>query len=89
MTLADNTDTGLWPPTSLRRPTISGAHGTLKFAFFADKRRLLIESEGSLQIFDCGAHQIREVDEIVGERPTLEFISQNGRHPICELKLIN
>jgi hypothetical protein len=79
----------MWPPGNLRRPTISGANGTLKFAFFADKRRLLVESEGTLQIFDCGMHQIREVGEILGERPALEFISQDGRHPICELKLLN
>ena len=87
--LTENVESASWPPPQLRRPTSSGTHGNVKFAFFADKKRLLIETDGALQIFDSGAHQIREVDEPGGERPTVEFISQNGRHPICELRLLS
>jgi hypothetical protein len=80
--------TSWWPPT-LRRPSTSGAHGTLKFAFFADKRRLLVESGELLLLFDSGAHQICEVEEQLGQEPGLAFTSQNGRHPIGDLRLIN
>jgi hypothetical protein len=80
--------TSWWPP-NLRRPSTSGTHGTLKFAFFADKRRLLVESGELLLLFDCGTHQICEVAELFGQDPGLAFISQNGRHPIGDLRLIN
>jgi hypothetical protein len=83
-----NPDKASWSPSNLRTPTISGARGGLKFAFFAEKRRLLVENDGNLQLFDSGAHQIHEVGEMV-DHPTLEFISQSGRHPIGALKLIN
>lgn len=87
--MPDDPNFDSWPPASLRKPTASGASGSLRFAYFAEKQRLLIETGGHLQLFDSCGHQIREVDEIGGENPSLEFISQDGRHPICELKLIN
>jgi hypothetical protein len=91
--LADNAElnpakTSWWPP-NLRRPSKSGAHGTLKFAFFADKRRLLVESGELLLLFDCGEHQIREVEERFGQESGIVFTSQNGLHPIGDLRLIN
>jgi hypothetical protein len=82
-------DNRSWPPPNLRRPSTSGAHGTLRFAFFADKRRLLVESGETLLLFDCGAHQICEVEELIGQEPALAFTSQSGRHPISDLRLIN
>jgi hypothetical protein len=84
-----NPDRNSWSPPNLRRPSTSGARGTLKFAFFADKRRLLVESGEMLLLFDCGAHQIRDVEELFGQEPGLAFTSQDGRHLIGELRLIN
>ena len=47
----------------------------MRYAFFPDARRLLIERDGKLSTYDSGDHQISGVQQS-GDLPT--FTSQNG-----------
>ncbi len=65
-----------WLPLQLRTPSVSGARGEFKFAFFAGKRRLLVERAGELVLYDCGDHLISGMRIQAGEAQSPVFTSQ-------------
>jgi hypothetical protein len=75
-----------WLPLQLRTPSASAARGDIKFAFFAEKRRLLIENSGQWVLYDCGDHQIRAIRARLDPSEELTFTSQRGELPIAELR---
>ncbi len=54
-----------WWPEDLGSPSTSGAQNGMKYAFFPDKQRLLIERDGTVSTYDSGDHRIGGVS-----RPT-------------------
>jgi hypothetical protein len=67
-----------WWPESLGEPATSGAQNGQRYAFFPDKRRLLIEHDGTLDTYDTGDHQIGGVSQQNSQRGSLAFTSQHG-----------
>ena len=67
-----------WWPAALGQPSSSGAQNDARYAFFPDKRRLLIEQDGALSTYDTGDHQIGGVSQAQSDRRHLAFTSQNG-----------
>jgi hypothetical protein len=68
-----------WLPSLLRRPSVSGATGDVKFAFFADKRRLLLEHAGQWMLYDCGVHWIKGVSILPNaDLSSMVLLSQRG-----------
>jgi hypothetical protein len=47
-----------WWPASLGEPSSAGAQNGLRYAFFQDARRLLIDRDGTITAYDCGPHRI-------------------------------
>lgn len=47
-----------WWPASLGEPSSAGAQNGLRYAFFEDARRLLIDRDGTTTAYDCGPHRI-------------------------------
>ena len=43
-----------WWPAELGDPSSSGSQDGMRYAFFADKRRLLIEENGTRSTYDSG-----------------------------------
>jgi hypothetical protein len=69
-------DCSPWLPVQLRTPSVSGVRGDVKFAFFATKRRLLVERAGEMMLYDCGDHLISGMRAPSGLDQALVFTSQ-------------
>ena len=74
-----------WWPEDLGEPSSSGGQKDLRYAFFSDKHRLLIQQNGSVTTYDSGDHEIQGVSQQSGSgSPTFE--SQNGTVDLNRLK---
>ena len=66
-----------WWSEELGDPSSSGAQNGARYAFFGDKRLLLIERGGKLQRFRTGEHRIIGISQVSGGDP-LTFTSEHG-----------
>jgi hypothetical protein len=77
-----------WWPKELGNPSTSGSQNDAKYAFFTSKRRLAIQKDGQVSVYDSGDHQISGVSQQQGAGSSLTFTSQNGNVSVDELKRI-
>jgi hypothetical protein len=77
-----------WPP-DLGQPSTSGSQNDIRYAFFPEKRRLLIEQDGNLAIYDSADHQISGVSQQQSSGGDLAFTSQTGPVDLAELKKVD
>lgn len=75
-----------WWPDDLGQPSTSGAQNGMRYAFFPDKQRLLIEKDGKLTTYDSGDHRIDGVSQQGGGASSLTFTSQKGSVDLDQLK---
>ncbi len=78
-----------WWPEDLGQPSTSGAQDGARYAFFPQRRRLLVERDGRLTTYDTGEHQISGVSQGAGEAGSLSFTSQGGDVKLGELKRVD
>ena len=78
-----------WWPSDLGKPSTSGSQNDMRYAFFPDKHRLLIETDGKLKIYDSGDHRINGVSQQDSHGKSLAFSSQNGTVDLDELKTVD
>lgn len=74
-----------WWPDDLGEPTSTGAQNSMRYAFFPQAHRLLIEQDGKLATYDTGDHQIGGVQQS-GDLPS--FTSQKGAVRLDDLKKV-
>ncbi len=67
-----------WWPDDLGQPTSSGGQNDMRYAFFPEKRRLLVEQDGRKTVYDSGDHQISGVSQQSGQTSSIVFTSQSG-----------
>ena len=67
-----------WWPAGLVGPSTSGAQNGVRYACFPAERRLVIERNGALEIYDTGAHEIDRVVLQQDPGSTMRFSSQHG-----------
>jgi hypothetical protein len=67
-----------WWPDDLGQPASSGGQNDMRYAFFPEKRRLLVEQGGKKTVYDSGDHQISGVSQQSGQSSSLVFTSQSG-----------
>ena len=72
-----------WWPDALGQPSSSGAQNGMRYAFFPDKQRLLIEQDGNLTTYDSGDHRISGVSQ--GGQGQPAFTDQGGSVKLDEL----
>lgn len=77
-----------WWPDDLGQPSSSGSQNGSRYAFFPEKKRLLIERDGKLTTYDSGDHRIDGVSQQDSQGQTLAFTSQNGRVKLDDLKQV-
>ena len=75
-----------WWPFDLGEPSTSGAQNEMRYAFFPDARRLLIEEGGKLTTYDSGEHMISGVSQAQSHSRSLTFTSQDGPVRLDELR---
>jgi hypothetical protein len=77
-----------WWPDDLGQPSTSGSQNGMRYAFFPEKQRLLIERDGKLTTYDSGDHQIGGVSQQGGGASSLTFTSQKGSVDLSQLKQV-
>lgn len=78
-----------WWPEDLGQPSSSGSQNGMRYAFFPDKQRLLIEQDGKTTTYDSGDHRISGVSQGGGQGQSPAFTSQNGSVKLDELKKVH
>jgi hypothetical protein len=76
-----------WPP-DLGQPSTSGSQNDLRYAFFPERRRLLIEQDGKLTTYDSADHRISGVSQARSGRG-LAFTSQTGPVDLADLSKLD
>lgn len=67
-----------WWPDELGAPSSSGGQNGMRYAFFPQKRRLLVEQDGRKTVYDSADNQISGVAQASGASSSLVFTSQHG-----------
>lgn len=78
-----------WWPAELGQPSSSGSQNAIRYAFFAEKRRLLIERDGNVTTYDSADHRISGISQQQSQGHSLAFTSQSGLVNLDELKKIS
>jgi hypothetical protein len=78
-----------WWPQGLGEPATVGSQDGTRYAFFPDKRLLLIEEEGKVRTFDAGHHRIGGVSQINSNPRSLAFTSEHGPVRLEDLKRLS
>jgi hypothetical protein len=74
-----------WWPAGLARPAAVGAQNDLRYAVFPETRRLAIDDQGTVSVYDTGSHRIFGVAQSQSADRTLTFTSQDGLVRIADL----
>lgn len=78
-----------WWPKGLSQPGSSGAQNGMRYAFFAEQRRLVIEQDGAVTQYDTGDLRISGVSQQQpsgGNGGSPRFTSQHGEVALGDLK---
>ena len=79
---------GHWWPADLGRPTSTGAQNDVRYAYFAQTRRLAIEVNGRVTIYDTLDHQISGFSQQQSSGGSLTFSSQHGLVDVASLPVL-
>ncbi len=69
---------GQWWPAELGFPNGTGAQNQVRYAYFNQKRRLAVELNGHVTVYDTLDHQISGVSQQQGRGGSLTLTSQHG-----------
>jgi hypothetical protein len=78
-----------WWPTGLGKPGAVGAQNDLRYAVFPDARRLVIDDQGAITVYDTGSHRIFGVAQAQSGDQTLSFTSQDGLVRVTDLPKVS
>jgi len=80
---------GDWWPTDLRWPNSTGSQNGVRYAYFAQARRLVIDIGGTVTVYDTLDHQIGGFSQQQSVGGTLSFNSQYGLIDVANLPVIS
>ena len=78
-----------WWGADLRWPNSTGAQNGVRYAYFAQARRLAIEINGTVTIYDTLDHQVGGFSQQQSYGGTLSFNSQYGLIDVASLPVIS
>jgi hypothetical protein len=78
-----------WWPADLRFPNSTGAQNNVRYAYFAQARRLVIDVQGTVTVYDTLDHQIGGFSQQQSVGGTLSFNSQYGLIDVASLPVIS
>ena len=78
-----------WWPAGSGRPGAVGAQNNLRYAVFPETRRLVIDDQGTVSVYDTGTHRIFGVAQAQSADRTLTFTSQDGLVRIADLPKVS
>ncbi len=77
-----------WWPEELGHPSTSGSQNSMRYAFFPEKMRLLVEQDGKLTTYDTGDHRIAGVAQQDSHTRSVTFTSQKGTVELGQLRQV-
>ena len=77
-----------WWPEDLGQPASSGRQNDIRYAFFPDHRRLAVEQDGKVTLYDSGDHRINGVSQEQSSGEPLAFASQHGEVRLEQLQRV-
>jgi len=78
-----------WWPSDLRFPNSTGSQNGVRYAYFAQARRLVIDVGGTVTVYDTLDHQIGGFSQQQSVGGTLSFNSQYGLVDVASLPVIS
>ncbi|MGZ8161931.1 MAG: SHOCT domain-containing protein [Methylobacter sp.] len=80
---------GNWWPADLQFPNSTGAQNNIRYAYFANIRRLAIEANGHVTLYDTLDHQIGGFSQQQSGSSSITFTSQYGVVDVNNLPVIS
>ncbi|MBD0271514.1 MAG: hypothetical protein ICV73_06250 [Acetobacteraceae bacterium] len=77
----------VWWPDDLGQPASSGGQNGVRYAFFPD-RRLAVQRDGEVALYDSGDHRITGVSQSQGSGRSPAFTSQRGEVTLDQLRKV-
>lgn len=84
-----NAQTGNWWPADLGMAGSTGGQNNLRYAYFPGARRLAIDVNGQVTVYDTGEHQISGFSQQQSGDQSITFTSQFGLVRVADLPRIN
>jgi hypothetical protein len=78
-----------WWPSDLRWPNSTGAQNGVRYAYFAQARRLAIEVNGSVTVYDTQDHQLGGFSQQQSYGGSVTFSSQYGHVDVSRLQVVS
>lgn len=78
-----------WWPIELGVPTMTGVQNNICYAYFATQKRLAIEINRQVTLFDTLAHQLSGISQQQGGGSSITFTSQHGMVDVFNLPVIS
>ncbi|WP_323143312.1 SHOCT domain-containing protein [Massilia phyllosphaerae] len=78
-----------WWGTGLGRPDSTGAQNGVRYAYFAQARRLAIDVNGKVTVYDTRDHRIGGFSQQQSQGGSLAFTSQHGLIDITRLPVVS
>jgi hypothetical protein len=75
-----------WWPDEFGTPSSVGSQNDMRYAFFPEKRRLVIDDHGQITAYETGDHRISGVSQAQSTDSTLTFVGQYGVVRVSDLK---
>jgi hypothetical protein len=85
---ATHASPGDWWPNGLGRPDSAGDQNGIRYAYFVGARRLIIQRDGIVSMFDTADHRISGAAQQQGHRTSLTLTSQHGAVDLSDLHRI-
>ncbi|MCP1549026.1 MULTISPECIES: SHOCT domain-containing protein [Methylorubrum] len=76
---------GNWWPDELGLPSSAGAQNATRYAFFPERRRLAIETDGRLTLYDTGDRLVTGASQQQGGTSSLRFSGPQGSFMLEDL----
>ena len=78
-----------WPKTLGLQPDVAGGQNRVRYAYFADPRRLAVDhGDGRVTVYDTGDHHVHGVARAPGAGDRLVFSSQRGEVSLDALTVV-
>ena len=77
-----------WYPAELGVPNAYGSQNNVRYAYFADARRLAVDTNGDVWVYDTLEHQIGGFSQQQGASGSIVFSSQFGNVNLASLPVV-
>ena len=78
-----------WWPQDLGAPNAVGSQNNVRYAYFANSRRLAVKTGNNIWVYDTGDHQIGGFSQQQGSGGSITFTSQYGVVNLSTLPVIS